>query len=101
MTLACGCEGELYVELPDDTTPCNGTLICPECRKLIHKGQPHYRAWTWGVDENGDEFVRDIREVCEACGDLAQALLERGFCWYWGELRADVRALHELETGEK
>lgn len=99
MSLECGCDDGIYVEIPDDLETCQGTLFCGECRRLIPAGEPYYRTWTWGFNEDGEEFTRDINEVCEVCGDLAINLLERGFCWYFGELRYDIQTLHEMETG--
>lgn len=101
MSLECGCgDGDGYLEIPEDTVPAPNTLICPECRALIPPGAPHYRVRLWGFDEWGEETDTGVWEVCEACGDLAQALLDRGFCWELGAIRDDIGELHKLETGQ-
>ena len=98
MSLECGCDEGQYVEIPEVLSTSPGTLFCGECRQLIYPGTPYYRVRQWTWDEDGEEVDTGVYEVCEVCGDLAQALLERGFCWTYGDVRYDIQTLHEMET---
>jgi len=111
VSLECGCDdGEGFVELDvDDMSRAPNTIICRECGHLIEPGADYYRVRSWKFGDwipdsvtpwidDGDEIEIGIREVCETCGDLAINLLERGFCWYFGQLRNDINTLHQLET---
>jgi hypothetical protein len=109
MSLSCGCDGEHYVELdPDYMSIAPNTIVCRECRCLIPPGADYYRVrlWKFGdwipdsftpwIDE-GDEVETGVREVCEDCGDLAYTVLELGYCYAFGSLRADVREMAAIE----
>ena len=106
MSLSCSADGDYdyMVEFPEHLSVSPGTLICPECKKLIYPGTPHYlvehsrqadmdHPYLW----EGDDIVVATREVCEECGDLAQSWLELGYCWTIGDLRSDIAELREIE----
>jgi len=102
MSLECGIDGNLdfQVDLSDPLITSSGTEECVECHALIFPKTAHYRATEYEMrwDEYGD--FRDeltpvgIHPVCEACGDLALSWLELGYCWSYGELRADIAELN-------
>jgi hypothetical protein len=98
--LECCCDPGYFVDVPEEAATSEGTLFCRECRELIPAGVEHYRIRGYAFDEFGEEYDAYLYEVCEPCTGLILALLERGFCWYRGDVRADVRALHEEETGQ-
>lgn len=93
MSLACGCDSEEFIEVPLGMITSPGTEFCRECGRLIPFGEKHYRVRCWTIDEYENE--RGVFPVCEACGDLAATFLELGFCWYFGDLREDVKELSE------
>ena len=95
----CTTECDYYVDLSEELITSVGTETCKECRKLIHVGTPHYhvREWAytedcWSYDEI--EVEKGIQVVCEECGDLALSLLDKGFCWSYGDLRDCINELH-------
>lgn len=106
MSLSCGCDdSEGYVELdPDYMSVAPNTIICRECGRLIYPGEEYYRVRSWKFGDwlpdslvpwidDGDEIDTGVREVCEGCGDLAYTILNLGYCYEFGTLRADVREM--------
>lgn len=107
MSLSCGCDVDEYVDLdPDHMSRAPNTIICRECGYLIKPGEDYYKVMTWvfgdwhpelGINNEGEEVEKGIREVCEGCGDLAYTILELGYCYTFGSLRSDVREMAAIE----
>jgi hypothetical protein len=97
MSLTCSTDGaDYYVTLSDNLITSVGTEFCRECRRLIPWEEFHYRVWGWEEGEDGNETHLAQHRCCEACGDLALSWLELGYCWTYGDLRADIEEMHEI-----
>lgn len=92
--MMCCYDPEHYIEIEEFGTISQGTEHCIECRELIHAGTPHYLAWSYDFDEEGEEEHLGVYTACEACGDLALSVFELGGCWSFGDLREDIREMN-------
>ncbi len=95
----CTTDCDFYVDLSENLITSRGTEVCKECKKLIHVGIEHYKVREWCIADDvfmfEDEVEKGQQVVCEQCGDLAISLLEKGWCWSYGDLRdciAELRA---------
>ena len=93
--IACSIDSDtdsfIYLSFPAVS---RGTLFCRECRRMIQPGEEHYSVNRVRPDEDGEEINVGTSVVCEECGDLLDSWLDAGFCWYYGELRADIAEAH-------
>ena len=99
MTIECSVDADTRLDFGEELVVSLGTEFCVECKRLIPQGEEHYRLREYRY--NDDSFFSDyeqhlgIKTACEQCGDLALSLMDLGYCWYYGDLRADIAELHE------
>lgn len=91
MSLSCSCDGDSYTEVyREKLVRARKAHVCHYCKNQIKIGETY--SYIFAVYE-GDAYSE---HNCERCADLAETLLELGFCWGSGELReAYVEYLRE------
>lgn len=104
MSLDCSVDAEGYIEISESMSASIEPCKCVECGKPISVGELHYSVYHWRevcegdmdglteeeIDDMGDEITIGNYTACEACGDLAASVLEKGYCWTFGSLRDDI-----------
>lgn len=91
MSVSCSCEfeaeGRTSVGEPKDMI-CRTPRKCNECGEAIEPGNVMYRynMYDW-------ETYRTVAPhwMCESCGDLMLSILEKGYCFYLGDIKGQWR----------
>lgn len=103
MNLSCDLGDEpSYVEISEYLRMSAAPCRCLECRLEIPAFTPFYMVRNWrpviadddydaGMDLPEEEIELSHLPCCEECGHLAASVLESGYCWTYGNLRADIR----------